>query len=275
MDYSKSIWNYEELLQLEGKAQNTIDIYSSLVENFIEWSGKDIYHISGEKINEYIRLKVIVENYSDSWQNQFINAIKRFFKLNLNKEINPKWITRPKRKKKLPVVLNVQEVKTILDSINNIKHQAIIRTIYDHGLRISEVTNLKPSDVDSQRMLLRVEKGKGGKDRYIDLSEKSLLLLRKYFRQYRPQEYLFEGQNGGKYSEESIRKIFERAKEKAGIKKYCTVHTLRHSFATHLLDNGTNLRFIQNALGHASSKTTEIYTHVSVENLHNLKRANV
>jgi len=262
-------------MRLEGKAQNTIDIYSKLILNFLKWSGKDIYHISGEKINEYIRLKVITDEYSDSWQNQFINAIKKFYELILSKKIAPKFVKRPKKRKQLPVVLSVSEVKAMLDSIENIKHKAILRTIYDHGLRISELTNLRLSDIDSERMLLRVEKGKGDKDRYIDLSEKCLILLRKYYIEYKPTNYLFEGQMGCKYSVESIRNIFRKAIENVGITKAATVHTLRHSFATHLMDNGTNLRYIQGVLGHSSSKTTEIYTHISIENLHNLKRAEI
>ena len=143
--------------------------------------------------------------------------------------------------------------------------------IYSAGLRISECINLKIKDIDSNRMQIRVEQSKGKKDRYTLLSTKTLLILRDYFKTYRPKEFLFEGQDGGYYSTRSIQNIFRDAVEKTKIKKKVSVHSLRHSFATHLLENGTNLRYIQSLLGHSNSKTTEIYTHVTTKGFEQLK----
>ncbi len=136
-------------------------------------------------------------------------------------------------------------------------------TIYSGGLRISELINLKIKDIDSNRMQIRISQSKGKKDRYTLLSKKTLITLRHYFKEYKPKEWLFEGEGGGQYSQKAIQNILKRAVQKTGIKKRITVHTLRHSFATHLLENGTDLRYIQNLLGHSSSKTTEIYTHIT------------
>ena len=181
------------------------------------------------------------------------------------------FIDRPKKEKTLPVVLSEEEILLILRSVSNLKHKAILMVIYSAGLRISECINLKIKDIDSNRMQIRVEQSKGKKDRYTLLSTKTLLILRDYFKEYRPKEFLFEGQDGGCYSTRSIQNIFRDAVEKAKINKKVTVHSLRHSFATHLLENGTNLRYIQSLLGHSNSKTTEIYTHVTTKGFEQLK----
>jgi len=162
--------------------------------------------------------------------------------------------------------LSEAEVKNILSNVNNLKHKVILMTIYSAGLRISEAINLKIKDIDSNRMQIRVEQSKGKKDRYTLLSKKTLEMLRLYFKEYKPKEWLFEGaKEGTPYSAKSIQTIFTEATKLAGIKKRATVHTLRHSFATHLLENGTDLRYIQSLLGHESSKTTEIYTHITTK----------
>lgn len=165
----------------------------------------------------------------------------------------------------LPEVLSEEEVKAILDATENLKHKAILMTIYSAGLRISEVINLKIKDIDSQRMQIRVDQGKGKKDRYTLLGKKTLEVLRKYFQLYKPRVYIFEGMDGQQYSKSSITQILKASVLKAGIKKRVSVHTLRHSFATHLLEGGVNLRYIQSLLGHGSSKTTEIYTHITTK----------
>jgi integrase/recombinase XerD len=176
------------------------------------------------------------------------------------------------KEKTLPSVLSSEEVIEILKATENIKHRAILMTIYSAGLRISESINLKIRDIDSNRMQIRVEQGKGKVDRYTLLSEKTLLILRQYFKEYRPKVWLFEGLiKGEQYSTRSIQNIFQAAVKKAGITKDVSVHTLRHSFATHLLENGTDLRYIQNLLGHANSKTTEIYTHITTKGFDQIK----
>ncbi len=206
-----------------------------------------------------------------SYQNQLINAIKFYYEHVLKRPRQVYYLERPKKEKRLPGVLSLNEVQCLLGKIRNTKHFAIISLIYSSGLRISELINLKISDIDSNRMHVRVVQSKGKKDRMTLLSEKMLNLLREYFKEYKPKYWLFEGQTGGKYSKSSIQKIFQRAKAKAGIRKYATIHTLRHSFATHLLEAGTDLRYIQELLGHGSSKTTEIYTHVSTRKLSGIR----
>jgi site-specific recombinase XerD len=186
-------------------------------------------------------------------------------------------IERPIKEHKLPKVLSKEEVLTIIDHTNNIKHRCIVSLLYSAGLRRSELINLKIPDIDSKRMLIRVEDAKGNKDRYSLLSNTVLQDLRRYYLQYKPQEYLFEGPQNEKYSSTSIASIIKNAAEKAGITKKVTPHMLRHSpasaggFATHLLENGTDLRNIQTLLGHNSLKTTEIYTHVAAISFNKIK----
>ena len=159
----------------------------------------------------------------------------------------------------MPVVLSEEDIVKIFKSMTNLKHKAILMVIYSAGLRISECINLRLKDVDSARMQIRIEQSKGKKDRYTLLSSKTLDVLRLYFKAYKPKEFLFEGQYGGTYSTTSIQTFFREIVKRVGITKKVTVHSLRHSFATHLLENGTNLRYIQSLLGHSSSKTTEVY----------------
>jgi site-specific recombinase XerD len=180
-------------------------------------------------------------------------------------------IDRPREEKTLPVVLSEQEIGDLLRITENIKHKTILMLCYSAGLRLSELIQVRISDIDSKRMQIRVEQGKGKKDRYTLLSSKLLELLRIYYKQYRPKTWLFEGAEGAQYSTRSIQSIMRESCKKAGIKKKVSVHTLRHSFATHLLENGTDLRYIQALLGHASSKTTEIYTHITTKGFDQIK----
>ena len=174
-------------------------------------------------------------------------------------------IERPIKEKTLPIVLNVKEIGSLLNATENIKHKAILMLGYSAGLRVSELINVRLRDIDSKRMQVRIEQSKGKKDRYSLLSNRLLAVLREYFKIHKPKEWLFEGIGGGQYSVRSIQEIMSAAVKKAGIKKKVTVHTLRHSFATHLLEQGTDLRYIQSLLGHESSKTTEIYTHITTK----------
>ncbi|MDI6891080.1 MAG: tyrosine-type recombinase/integrase, partial [Thermodesulfovibrionales bacterium] len=181
-------------------------------------------------------------------------------------------IKRPRKDKKLPIVLSKDEVAKIINSVDNLKHRAILMLIYSAGLRVGEVVRLRIEDIDGKRMLIHIKGSKGRKDRYAMLSEKALQVLRRYWREYKPEKWLFEGARAGRYiSIRTVQKILEHTCESAGIKKDITVHTLRHSFATHLLESGTDLRYIQEILGHAHSKTTEIYTHVSTKSIGKIK----
>ncbi|MDC1205087.1 tyrosine-type recombinase/integrase, partial [Salibacteraceae bacterium] len=172
-------------------------------------------------------------------------------------------IDRPRKANRLPSVLTQEEVFDLINAPKNLKHRTILTLIYSAGLRISEAINLKVADIDSDTMRIWIRYGKGQKDRISILSPMMLDLLRIYYKNYKPKEYLFEGQKAAQYTPESIRAVFKRAKKAKNITSPATVHTLRHSFATHLLENGTNLRYIQQLLGHSSSKTTEIYTHIT------------
>ena len=180
-------------------------------------------------------------------------------------EFDIESIERPFSTKSLPVVLSTKEVERMINQIVNLKHRTMIAVIYSCGLRRGELINLRVNDIDSERMLIHVKGGKGKKDRMVPLSEKTLHLLRTYARAYHPNDLLFTGAKGGHYAGSSLQAVFKRAKERARIDKPVTLHSLRHSYATHMLESGINLRYIQEILGHSSPKTTEIYTHVSSE----------
>lgn len=180
-------------------------------------------------------------------------------------------IERPRKESKLPKVISKEEVVDIIENTNNLKHRGIVQLLYGSGLRQSELLNLRIKDIDSKRMLVRVEGSKGNKDRLTLLSKTALKDLRKYYIKYEPELFLFEGKKGTKYSAASVLKIVKAAAEKARIRTRVTPHVLRHSFATHLLEAGTDLRQIQVLLGHGSSKTTEIYTHVATNTFETIK----
>jgi site-specific recombinase XerD len=202
-----------------------------------------------------------LDNYkftSVSQQNQVINAIRFLYKFGLDKKYDKVSFKRPKSEKKLPKVIDGEFIKTQLSKIENLKHKAILTLTFSVGLRVSEIVNLKIEDIDSKRMLIHIKNAKGRKDRIVPLSEKVLILLREYFTQYKPKEYLFNGQNSTQYSIGSCQAIYKKYIDPTG-----HIHTLRHSCFTNLLENGTDLRIIQKIAGHSSSKTTEIYTHVS------------
>jgi len=224
-----------------------------------------------EQINKYILNLIQLKNISISQQNQRINAIKFYYEKVLGRNKQYYELHRPHKEHKLPKVLSKNEIKRILNSCNNIKHHCILILIYSAGLRRSELIDLEISNIDSERMVININGAKGKKDRISLLSINTLNLLRKYYKEYKPKKYLFEGSKGGKYSSTSIAKLLKNAANKAGIQKNVTPHMLRHSFATHLLEQGTDLRFIQELLGHSSSKTTEIYTHVSKKAIDKIK----
>ncbi|MCE3229025.1 MAG: Integrase/recombinase [Bacteroidetes bacterium] len=250
-------------------SESTINTYIDALRTFLRFfPNKPIYEITNDDVicfnNEYI----LRNKLSASFQNQVVNSIKLFFTTIEMRCIQPELIHRPKRDRALPNVLSKEEIKLILNAPRNIKHKAMLSLIYSCGLRRSELLNLKLNDIDSNRGLVIIRQAKGRKDRVTPLSEKVLGLLRDYFMAYRPKEWLFEGQNGkGKYDERSLANVMKQAVEKSKINKPVTLHWLRHSYATHLLENGTDLRYIQELLGHSRSRTTEIYTHVSNKSL--------
>ena len=267
-EYRQAIGAMQHHLVLKGYSAHTVKTYVSMFKKFLKYIDPvPLHRVDTAMIKEYHLWLVTRCNVSASCQNQSINALKFYIEKVLKHPRQKYELIRPKKDRKLPSVLSVTEVGRIIKVTKNLKHRTILATIYDGGLRISECTNLKISDIDSQRMCIRIQGGKGKKDRLTLLSRELLELLRGYYKVYRPAHWLFEGPGGEQYSASSIRQVFKRSKEQAGVHTRATVHTLRHSFATHLLENGTNLRYIQKLLGHNSSKTTEIYTHVSTTDL--------
>lgn len=257
---------YMEILHSMNYSSQTIKTYHYFLVKFINhFPNQDISQINGfgrDEINQYHR-ELAQTNTSFSSLNQSVNSIKFYYKHVLGVAMDRVDITRPRKERKLPTVLSRQDVASIIKNTENLKHKCILLTLYSGGLRIGELISLKVNNIDRDKNHIWIRGGKGMIDRRTLLSEKTGRLLDEYIKKWKPDEWLFEGQYGGRYSATSARNILKRAMQKAGITKYASLHTLRHSFATHLLENGTDLRYIQELLGHSSSKTTEIYTHVS------------
>jgi integrase/recombinase XerD len=255
-------------LSSKRSSKNTIETYTDALKTFLRYyAHKSINEITNDDLIQFNNGYILANKFSASYQNQVVNAVKLFFRKieNSNMEINN--IERPKKPFKLPSILSLSEVESILNSLDNIKHKTMLALIYSGGLRRSELLNLQISDVDSKRMLIAIKSAKGNRDRVVPLSQTALELLRDYYSEYKPKLYLFEGQKGERYTEASLQEVFHKAKNLAKINKRVSLHTLRHSYATHLLEGGTNLRYIQDLLGHKSPRTTQIYTHVSIDGI--------
>ncbi len=264
--------NYILKLKELRYSEKTLKTYKGVFEEFINYYHKfEMDKIDEPMITGFLRYLVIDRKVSISYQNQAINSIKFYYERVLGGHRKVYLIDRPREAKKLPTVLSEKEVGELLTATINLKHKAILTTVYSAGLRLSEVINLKITDIDSDRMQIRVEQAKGKKDRFTLLSPNLLKLLRLYVKSYSPEKWLFEGAKKGQYSAKSIQLILKYSVETVGLKKHVTIHTLRHSFATHLLENGTDLRYIQSLLGHESSKTTEIYTHITTKGFDQIK----
>lgn len=255
---------FVKLLEIKRYSKNTIKTYRDAVTFFLKYFEKtDPSEIRHEDIFRYIEHKVKDDKISFSTQKGIVGAIKLFYKHLYNKNIGIDYIYPDRTEYKLPKVLSQEDIKNILNTIYNIKHKAIISTLYSCGLRISELVNLKITDIDSKRMMVRIENSKGYKDREVMLSEKLLELLRAYYKQYKPKIYVFNGQSGGNYTARSAENIFKKALREAKINKPASLHTLRHSYATHLIEQGTDIRIVQELLGHKNIKTTQMYTHIT------------
>lgn len=256
MKNQKIIKICEEKFIYLNYSPRTKDNYMSHIRPFLESLGdKQIIHCNSSGFQSYL------DKYnftSISQQNQVINAIRFLYKEVLNKKYDKVSFKRPRSEKKLPKVIEGDFIKEQLSKIKNLKHKAILTLTYSVGLRVSEIVNLRISDIDPKRMLIHIKNAKGRKDRIVPLSQTVLELLREYFKEYRPKEFLFNGQNSLQYSIGSCQKIYKKY-----IDNTSSIHTLRHSSFTNLLESGTDLRIIQKIAGHSSSKTTEIYTHVS------------
>jgi integrase/recombinase XerD len=255
----------ERELKIRNYSAKTIKSYGSCLrscEHF--FAPKRLGDLSNDDVKKYLLHQIEKEKLSAGTVNQTINALRFLFMEIFKRPMVLDDLHRPLKGRRLPVVLSLDEVKRIFDGLGNIKHRVMLMLTYSAGLRVGEVVRLKPEDIDGKRKLIHVHEGKGKKDRYTILSDAVLEGLRAYWKAYKPKKWLFEGQvEGEPYAIRSAQRVFECAAEKAGISKEVSIHSLRHSFATHLLEQGTDIRFIQELLGHSSVKTTEIYTHVS------------
>lgn len=254
---------YKQKLKYFNYSNRTVEIYSHYFEKFLNGVDKYPQHFTSQDFEQYLM------NYkfsSISQQNQIINALKFGYEKVLNKKYNKIDFKRPRKIKQLPQIIESEKLKENLSKIENLKHKALLSLAYSVGLRVSEICNLKIKDIDSNRMIITIKQAKGNKDRIVPLSQNILLLLRQYYIQYKPKEYLFNGQNNIQYTPSSCNKLMKKY-----VGKENHFHQLRHSCFTSLLENGTDLRIIQKIAGHSSSKTTEIYTHISTELLNKVK----
>lgn len=270
-DLDKLISDFSNRLKIQRYSHSTIKSYANTLKSFLIHFQKEPENLILDDIEKYIDHKIRYGKISIAFQKHLLGSIKLFYKTMYRRNLSLNYLLPKRQEYKIPPVLSKDEVAKILNSVNNLKHKTILSLIYACGLRLSEAINLKLSDIDSSRMIISIRQSKAKKDRQIMLSEKLLNLLREYYKVYKPVTYLFEGQSGRTYSPRSVQQILKDALQKAGIKKKASVHTLRHSFATHLLEAGTDIRYIQHLLGHNSIKTTQIYTHVASSDLFKIK----
>ena len=273
MDFDPSLCleSLERDLLSRRCSSRTIKLYLHYNEDFLRFTKKSPMGVSNSDVRDYLCYLVEKRNVSASTLNVAINALKRYYGKVL------KWgfiyeVERPKKDRRLPVVLNQGEISSILSVVSNLKHKLMLMLMYSAGLRVSEVVKLRPEDIDFQRKLIHLKGGKGRKDRYTIISDVAVETLHEYLKEYGQSKYLFPSQDREKHlTIRSVEKIFSDACKRAGVKKNATAHSLRHSFATHLLESGVDLRYIQELLGHKSFKTTEVYTHVSNKELSKIK----
>ncbi len=273
-DYNNGlIKQFEKWLEHKRYSSNTINAYIELLTLFTtHMEPRRLDSVTNDNIVNFVHGFLVGQGYSFSYQNQLASSLRLFFREIVQSEVDILRIERPRREHKLPNVLSRNEVKLLLEAHVNLKHRTMLSLIYACGLRRSELINIKIGDVESQRNLLIVRRAKGYKDRVVPLSDKTIELLREYFKRYTPKVWMFEGQQAGtQYDEQSLQSVLKQAVRKAGIRRPVTLHWLRHSYATHLLEAGTDLRYIQELLGHKSSRTTEIYTHVSQHSLQKIR----
>ena len=259
-------------LKLRGYSQKTKKAYLHDIGRYISYFAKDPKELDEKHVRDYMLYLIDKEKVSRAYQDQAVSAIKFLYDCVLNMPRAVGNLPRLRKEKKIPIVLSREDVIRIFEFVNNIKHKAILMLAYSAGLRLSEVVKLKLQDIDTKRNMIHIKAAKGRKDRYTVLSEVALRVLREYWKGYQPKNWLFPGPKQNTHlTARAVEKILEDASQKAGVAKHVTVPTLRHSFATHLLEGGTDLRYIQELLGHKSSKTTEIYTHVSQRDIGRIK----
>lgn len=270
---ASEIERFRRWMEAHRYPESTVNIYSTMMTIFLRFVyPKKASECTSEDLDNMIQEYIISNGLSYSFQNQMISAVKKFYRQVYGTVMDIDRVSRPRPQHRLPNVLSKEEVKKVLEAPLNEKHRVILSLVYACGLRRSELLALLPTDFDRDRKLLHIRQSKGFKDRIVPLSERILEMIDRYVIKYKPVRYVFEGQwPGSRYSESSIEKVFRTACEGAGIKKSITLHGLRHSYATHLLEAGTDLRYIQELLGHKSSKTTEIYTHVTDKSIQRIR----
>jgi integrase/recombinase XerD len=262
----------KKMLSLKMVSESTKKIYPCMFNRFLAYfSGKETNALTINDITDYMYWEIEHNHISANFQNQLINSIKYYYEKALNQPKTVYHLPRAKKGIRVPSVLNHEELIKVFSSIQNLKHRCMISLLFSSGIRRNELLSLRPADVDFERKVLFIHGGKGDKDRISILSEVSIRLIKEYLEKYKPREWLFEGMNGERYSASSIWKIFDSIKRQQEIKKKGSVHILRHSFATSLLESGTDIRYIQSLLGHSSIKTTQIYAHVATNNLVKIK----
>ena len=272
-DFEQKLGQFRNWMLSKRYSEQTIKVYCECLRTFFRYCHeKKVEEIDHRDLVEFNNQYNLANGYSATFQNQTVNALKLFYGRLEGMQLKIEELERPRRAHSLPNVLSKEEVLQILRACINTKHRTMLCLIYACGLRRGELLHLQPADIASNRGLLIVRQGKGNKDRIVPISDKTIEMLRNYYRMYKPRVWLFEGQFAGQpYSERSLQMVLKHALEAAHIKKPVTLHWLRHSYATHLLENGTDLRYIQELLGHKSSKTTEIYTHVTARSLQKIK----
>ena len=269
---SNAVLRMTEQLKLMGYSENTIKTYQNEFAQFLmALKNNPVDNCDSQKVRSYMLYCYEQLKLSENTLHSRLNALKFYFEKVLHREAFFVNIPRPKKHSILPKTIHQSDLKKMFDATTNLKHNTILKLCYGMGLRLSEIINLKITDIDSKNMQVFIERGKGKKDRYVNLPLSILEQLRTYYKMYHPKIYLFEGQDGGQYSMRSIQQVFKNALQKAGINKKVGIHSLRHSYATHLLEQGTDIRFIQELLGHKDLKTTLIYTDVTNNSIRNVK----
>lgn len=259
---------YKRDLLLKGYSNKTRKIYTSIINNYLEYYKGNLKEETCEQIKDYLHYLLQIKKVSRPLMNQCYSALKFFYATTLRQNWEILKIPYIKHIKKLPEILGRAEISSLLDVTTNIKHKAILMVVYSAGLRVSEAAALKLVDIDSKANNIKVVEGKGKKDRYTLLAAKTLITLRAYYRIYRPKKWLFENQVSGQPLDTStLQRVFKQATLKAKITKQVSIHSLRHSFATHLLEQGTDIHTVQRLLGHSHISTTIVYLHLKKENL--------
>ncbi|SCY07409.1 Site-specific recombinase XerD [Nonlabens sp. Hel1_33_55] len=269
----QTFYDFAEILAIKRYSPNTVTAYVGLLISLHKFMNPhtplqeyDDFQIN-KKIIEFIKARGI----APATQRQIIAALRLYYREMCGREINLDQVTPATRSSKLPVILNTSEIKAILQSPKNLKHKAMLYTVYGLGLRSGELIHLKITDFDKKRKSIHLKNAKGGKDRIIPYPDSLKPILTQYYQEYQPSTYVFPGQKGQRYSAQSLRKVFQNACKTAGIHKTVTLHSLRHAYATHLMDSGTDLRMIQKLLGHKDIKTTLIYTHVTQRSMQQVR----